>query len=50
MLVGYGRAAMTRTGEEVEEVDGKVRPSWKTPFETEALKEGMRYLGGKVDE
>lgn len=41
---------MTRTGEEVEEVNGDVRPSWKTPFETEALKEGMRYLGGKVDE
>jgi hypothetical protein len=47
--------AMTRTGEELEEVkDDKggvtVRKSWRTPFEVEAAKEGMRYLGGKVDE
>lgn len=55
VLVAYGRMAMTRTGEELEEVkDDKgevtVRKSWRTPFEVEAAKEGMRYLGGKVDE
>ena len=42
--------AMTRTGQEVEEVNGEVRPGWKTPFEVEAAKEGLRYEGGKVDE
>jgi len=41
---------MARTGAEVEEVDGKMVKSWKTPFEIEAMKEGLRYEGGKVDE
>jgi len=41
---------MARTGAEVEEIDGKVVMSWKTPFEVEAKKEGLRYQGGKVDE
>lgn len=48
--MGHGRSAMTRTGDEVEEVDGKVTRAWRTPFEVEAAKEGLRYKGGKVDE
>ena len=41
VLVGYGRMAMARTGDE---------PGWKTPFEVEARKEGYAHKGGKVDE
>lgn len=40
--------AMQRTGEE-KGPDGKSR-GWRTPFEVEAEKEGLRFLGGKVDE
>jgi protein phosphatase PTC7 len=47
VLVGYGRMAMQRTGEE-KGPDGK--KAWRTPFEVEAEKEGLRFLGGKVDE
>ncbi len=41
VLVGYGRMAMARTGDE---------PGWKTPFEVEARKEGYGFKGGKMDE
>ncbi|WWC90455.1 uncharacterized protein L201_005390 [Kwoniella dendrophila CBS 6074] len=46
ILVGYGRMAMQRTGEEDQ---GK---SWKTPFELEAKKKAPKYgfKGGKVDD
>lgn len=44
VLVGYGRMAMGRTGEE----DGG--RGWKTPFEVEAKRNGYNYKGGKVDE
>ena len=50
ILVAYGRAAMARTGAEMEEIDGQVVKSWKTPFELEAKTQGLRYEGGKVDE
>ncbi|KAI9637688.1 phosphatase 2C-like domain-containing protein [Dioszegia hungarica] len=50
-LVGYGRMAMQRTGEEmVVGKDGKKERGWRTPFEVEAEKEGLRFLGGKVDD
>lgn len=43
--------AMQRTGEEmVVGKDGKKERGWRTPFEVEAEKEGLRFLGGKVDE
>jgi protein phosphatase PTC7 len=41
VLVGYGRMAMARTGDE---------PGWKTPSEVEARKEGYGFKGGKMDE
>lgn len=46
MLVGYGRAAMTKTGEE------KGPNGWKTPFEEEATKKVPKWgwKGGKIDE
>ncbi|ORX38264.1 phosphatase 2C-like domain-containing protein [Kockovaella imperatae] len=47
VLVAYGRRAMVRTGEEVDE-SGK--PSWKTPFEVEAKKAGLNFKGGKIDD
>jgi protein phosphatase PTC7 len=50
ILVAYGRAAMTRTGAELDDIDGQLVKSWKTPFELEAKAQGLRYEGGKVDE
>lgn len=46
MLVGYGRTAMTKTGEE------KGPNGWKTPFEEEATKKVPKWgwKGGKIDE
>ena len=44
VLVGYGRMAMARTGNE----DGG--RGWKTPFEEAARREGYEFKGGKVDE
>lgn len=41
VLVAYGRFGMARTGKE---------KGWKTPFEEEARRHGMRFEGGKVDE
>ncbi|WRT68656.1 uncharacterized protein IL334_005635 [Kwoniella shivajii] len=43
ILVGYGRMAMTRTGDE---------EGWKTPFEIEASKKAPKYgfKGGKIDD
>jgi protein phosphatase PTC7 len=44
VLVGYGRMAMARTGEE----DGG--RGWKTPFELEARRNRYNFMGGKIDE
>ncbi|OWZ64539.1 hypothetical protein AYX14_03932 [Cryptococcus neoformans] len=46
MLVGYGRTAMTKTGEE------KGPNGWKTPFEEEATKKVPKWgwKGGKIDD
>ncbi|KAK4689614.1 protein phosphatase PTC7, partial [Tremellales sp. Uapishka_1] len=44
VLVGYGRMAMSRTGDE----DGG--KGWKTPFEIEARNNGYNFKGGKVDD
>lgn len=44
VLVGYGRMAMARTGEE----DGG--KGWKTPFELEARRNRYNFMGGKIDE
>jgi protein phosphatase PTC7 len=41
VLVAYGRTGMQKTGGE---------KGWKTPFEVEAAKEGLRFEGGKIDE
>ncbi|WVO14559.1 hypothetical protein L204_102194 [Cryptococcus depauperatus] len=46
MLVGYGRTAMTKTGEE------KGANGWKTPFEDEATRKvpNWGWKGGKFDD
>ncbi|ORY29690.1 phosphatase 2C-like domain-containing protein [Naematelia encephala] len=44
VLVGYGRMAMAKTGQE----DGVA--AWKTPFQIEAAKHGYDFRGGKIDD
>lgn len=45
---------MARTGEEravgEDGKEGEKGSGWKTPFELEAARMGIRYPGGKIDE
>lgn len=45
---------MARTGEEravgEDGKEGKKGSGWKTPFELEAARMGIKYPGGKIDE